>query len=119
MYLKTVALFCVLLFSVSKIMAQQIDARAAMELIEKNAPAIGLSKADLFDSRISDAYTDESGVTIIYLQQTYKSVDVFNSVQTVAFQNNQLVSSTGKRIANIAQIANVKEAHASFSQEMR
>jgi len=115
MYLKTVALFCVLLFSVSEIIAQQIDAKAAMELIGKNAPAIGLSKADLFDSRISDAYTDESDVTIIYLQQTYKSIDVFNYVQTVAFQNDQLVSSTGKRIANIAQMANVKEAHASFS----
>jgi len=58
MYLKTVALFCVLLFSVSEIIAQQIDANSPIELIRNNAPAIGLSKADLFDSRISYAYTD-------------------------------------------------------------
>lgn len=113
--LKTVTFFCVLLFSVSKIMAQQVDAKAAMELIRKNASAIELSKTDLFDSRISDAYTDESGITIIYLQQTYKGIDVFNSIQTTAFQNDRLVSSSGKRITNIAQMVNVKDATASFS----
>jgi len=114
-YLKTVTLFCILLFSVLKTMAQQADEKAAIELVRKNASIIGLSKTDLFDSRISDAYTDESGVTIIYLQQTYKGIDVFNSVQTAAFQKDQLVSLSGKRIINISQMVNVKEANASFS----
>lgn len=113
--LKTVMFFCVSLITTLNAVAQQADVKsAAMDLVRKNATEIGLSNADLFNSRISDAYTDE-GITMVYLQQTYKGVDVFNSIQALAFQNSQLVSSSGKRIANIAEMVNVKDARASFS----
>src|SRR5437867_626792 len=76
---KFVALFFALLFgSATAIFGQQVDAKTATGLIVKNAAAIGLSKLDLKNYRVSDAYIDElSGLTMVYMQQTHKGIDVF------------------------------------------
>jgi extracellular elastinolytic metalloproteinase len=114
--LKTAVLFCVLLLGSLQIMAQQLGVKSAAALARKNAAAIGLSQNDLFNSHISDAYFDKvSGATIVYLQQTYKGIDVFNSIQTLAFKNDKLIASAGKRIADMGSMVNTKEAKASFA----
>src|SRR6266542_4387584 len=103
---KFVALFFALLFgSATAIFGQQVDAKTATGVIVKNAAAIGLSKSDLKNYRVSDAYIDElSGLTMIYMQQTYKGIDVFNSIQTLAFKNDQLFTVSRSRRAKIACI---------------
>ncbi|HXL54687.1 MAG TPA: M36 family metallopeptidase [Chitinophagaceae bacterium] len=113
---KFVALFFALLFgSATAIFGQQVDAKTATGLIMKNAAAIGLSKSDLKNYRISDAYFDQlSGLTMVYMQQTYKGIDVFNSIQTLAFKDDQLASVSGSRIAKIADMINTKDAKASL-----
>ncbi|MBV9963472.1 MAG: M36 family metallopeptidase [Parafilimonas sp.] len=85
-----VSMFCLpLCFS---LMAQSVvDVGHTKSLIEKNAAALGLSNEDLSNYRISDAYFDEStGLTMVYLQQTYKGVDVYNAITPVAFKNDKI-----------------------------
>src|SRR3954447_21949902 len=82
------------------IIAQDLqNNQKALALVKKNATAIGLSNDDLVNSRISSTYDDaSSGATFVYLQQTYKGIDVHKSVKVLAFKNGVLVSSTGTRI---------------------
>ena len=109
-------LFCIMLLASANIMAQQLDANTAKALTKKHATEIGLTQADLLNSRVSDAYFDNtSGATLVYLQQTYKGIDVFNAIQTLAFKNDKLVASAGKRLGQVDAMANTKEAKASIS----
>src|SRR5215831_8781131 len=95
---------------------QQPDQLKIKKLIQQNISKLGFSLDDLKNYRISDLYTDKlSGATFVYLQQTYKDIDVFNSVQTVAFKNDQLMSVAGRRIDKLASKVNIKDAKASLA----
>ena len=62
-------------------------------LVKKNAVLIGLSNDDLKNVRISDAYYDnQSKAYLVYLQQTYKSVDVENVISALAFKDDKLIT---------------------------
>ncbi len=105
-----VAMVCTLLIaSAGALFAQELTSGTAVDLIKKNAASLGLSKTDLQNLRISSAYVDRiSGASLVYSQQTYKGVDVFNAIQTYAFKNQNLVSAAGARIAKMDELANVK-----------
>jgi extracellular elastinolytic metalloproteinase len=115
--LKTaIVFFAILFFSLNKLSAQELTAQTARELIKTNAAAIGLSKTDIQNLRISSAYIDKiSGASLVYAQQTYKGIDVFNSIQNYVFKNNNLVSSAGGRIPKIDEIVNVRTAKATLT----
>lgn len=114
--LKTVFALIAFACCANGIFAQKVDRNSAMDLIRKNAVAIGLSKNDLLNSRISDAYIDKvSGATMVYLQQTYKGVDVFNSIQSLVFKGDKVFSIAGSRIAKFDELVNVKNGKASRS----
>ena len=85
--------FLTILFSAN---AQQLQKNKAMELVLKNISSIGLSEYDLKNTIVSDAYVSSiSGVSMVYLQQTHKGLPVFNSIVTLAFKNETLVSNQG------------------------
>ena len=97
-------------------MAQNLSNAAALALVEKNMGSIGLSKADLNNSIVSNAYLSEiSGTQIIYLQQSYQGIPVFNQLQTLAFKNGQLVSKAGERINSIENRVHQSNANAAIS----
>ena len=107
------ACFVMLIVSANNLFAQQLTMQTATRLIKKNAAVMGLTKTDLQNLRISSAYTDDAtGVSLVYAQQTYKDVDVFNSIQTYAFKNDKLVSAAGNRITGIDKIVNTKTGKA-------
>lgn len=82
--------------------AQNIDAAAALKLVANNGTKIGLSNADLQNSVVSDAYYNTiSGTELIYLQQSYKGIPIYNQIQTLAFKNGQLVSNAGSRLTSL------------------
>ena len=87
-------------FFLQKPMAQdKMAAAKTFDLIKKNSTAANLSAADIKNSRISDTYVDtRSGATLVYLQQTYYDIDVDKYTITLAFKNDKLISSFGKRI---------------------
>ncbi len=90
---------------------QKVNSQTAFTLVQQNASLLGVSPADLLNTRISDAYFDKlSGSTLVYLQQTYQDIDVYNAIQTLAFKNDKIISVAGKALKNLAQRANIKNA---------
>lgn len=107
-----------LAFTFNNANAQNLDSKTAGNLVRQHAMAIGISAGDLQNFRISDAYLDKtSGLTIVYVQQTYKGIDIYNAIQTVAFKNGNLVSTSGSRISMPGDLVNSKEGKASVSSE--
>ena len=89
------------------LMAQDIEKSKAMEIVLKNKTAIGLSDDDVINSNVSSAYqSSSSGLSMVYLQQTYKGLPVFNQLQSLAFKNDILFSNFGERISDIKSKVN-------------
>ena len=95
----------ILLFSVSFLLCmlfsnaqyRTTSDNEALQLVSANKTALRLSDADLSNVVVSSAYTDNaSGITMVYLQQTYKSIPVYNQMLVLAFKNNKLVSHAGE-----------------------
>ena len=79
--------------------AQDLNKQAALQLVSKNMASIGLTQDDLNNVIVSDAYLDKSaGVEMVYLQQSYKGLPVYNQIQVLAFKNGKPVSNAGGRI---------------------
>ena len=100
-----------ILFSISSFFAfSQIgleEKKIALRLVKNNLSAIGLSTDDFNNLEISSTYyTPSSNLRMVYLQQSFKDLPVFNQMQVLAFKNNKLVSSAGNRIRNMLQLVN-------------
>ena len=97
--------------------SQQIDASKALQLVKENKLAIGLSDTDIKDAMVSDAYYDNTAnLQMVYLQQNYMGIPVYNQIQVLAFRNGQMVSNTGGRIKSISKIAANNQAPAITAQ---
>ncbi len=108
-------LFCVVITN-----AQTADATKAeaMELAVKNSIGIGLSSTELSNVIVSDAYFDKSsGLNMVYLQQTYKGILVYNQIMVLAFKNGVLLSSAGKYNHSIEKFVNVQSALPTISAQ--
>jgi extracellular elastinolytic metalloproteinase len=118
LHVRVVMVCTLLIASTGALFAQELTSGTAADLIRKNAASLGLSKNDLQNLRISSAYVDRiSGASLVYAQQTYKGVDVFNAIQTYAFKNQNLVSAAGARIAKMDELANVKNIKPAVTAE--
>lgn len=109
---KTVAILVFISCLVQKLHAQKqpVDAAKVRSLVEANASAIRMSTSDRQNSRIQDAYySNQSGLLLVYLQQTYKGVDVYNATTVLAFKGDKLVSATGAVIPKIQSRVNNTE----------
>jgi len=84
---------------------------AALQLVKLNARAIGLSASDLDNLTVSGTYLNgDAGIRMVYLQQSYRNIPVFNQMRVLAFRKSQLVSSTGSFIQYIDQLVNIQNA---------
>ena len=80
---------------------------AALQLIKENKEIIGLTDTDLINSMVSGSYTvSGTGMTMVYLQQTYKGIPVLNKIKVLAFKNGKLVSNAGALISDMDKAAN-------------
>lgn len=107
--------FCFLLFffSFTAVHSQNLTDEAAIKTkISKNLFKTGISAAYLNDAHISSAYKDnKTGIEHIYLQQSYKGVDVYNQIISLAFKDDKLLYVSGKFIRGIeAKAANATPA---------
>ena len=90
-----------------------------MQLVTKNSATLGLSKEDLGNVIISDSYTDRiAGTRMIYLQQAFKGIPVYNQLQVLAFKSGSLVSRSGSFIASIGKKVNIPDGSPSILPEM-
>ena len=85
-----------------------VEKQLAIELIKQNQIQLGLTDFDVENTVVSSTYLNAtSGIRMVYLNQTFKSIPVFNKMQVLAFKNNVLVSNTGSRINFIDQLVNI------------
>ncbi len=92
-----------LVFITASAVAQKnVDAAIVKQLIAKNASALGFSTVDVNNTRVASFYYDkQANVIMAYLQQTYKGVDIYNALTTVAFRDNKVASVTTSRITEV------------------
>ena len=116
---KNLLLFPVILFSfIASSQVNDFENFAALQLINTNKAVIGLSDEDITNLRISSTYfSKNSGLRLVYLQQTFLDIPVFNQIHVLAFKNDSLVSNAGGRIAQIEKWVNVITGNPSVSAE--
>ncbi|MFZ1528235.1 MAG: M36 family metallopeptidase [Ferruginibacter sp.] len=96
--------------------AQKIDPASAIKMVSTHAAAIGISNDEINNAFVSDAYhSNTSGINLVYLQQGYKGIPVYNSLRVLAFKNDRLVSSTGGFITGIDNMASPQSGIASIN----
>ncbi len=102
-------LLFVFLFVTNSLFAQQKDVEKAeaMKLVVAHQKTIGLTDQQLSELSVSSSYyRPESGIRMVYLQQTYQSIPVFNKMLVLAFKDGRPVSHTGEMLAYISQKVN-------------
>lgn len=86
--------------------AQNMETDIAIDLVKRNKAHIGLTDNDIANASVSSTYEIAgTNIRMVYLQQTYKGLPVFNKVQTLAFKDGKSVSVAGDRIADMEQAA--------------
>ena len=114
--MKKILLFSLLAGHVLFAASQNFDKLAARQLISKHADQIGLSKTDISNAIISDAYYNEtSGTRLVYLQQGYLNLPVYNRIRVLAFKDDKIVSHTGDFLPNLEKMIARKTAVPSIS----
>ncbi|MGG9961781.1 M36 family metallopeptidase [Ferruginibacter sp. SUN106] len=109
-----------LLFSVffSNAQLNTADDNVALQLVSANKASLGLSDADLSNVKVSNTYQDNaSGIRMVYLQQTYKGIPVYNQMLVLAFKNNKLISNAGTFNHSMEKFANVASGIPAVSAE--
>jgi subtilisin-like proprotein convertase family protein len=104
--MKKLLLLTGLLICVLSVTAQvsESDKNLAMDLVRNNSSHIGLLPGDQANSIIEHTYIiPGTDIRMVYLQQSYKGIPVYNQLHVLAFRNGKLVSSAGSRIASIEQ----------------
>lgn len=98
--------------------SQKITPEDALKLVTENAPSLHLTKEEVQNSIVTNAYTDKvSQLQLVYLQQTFQKVPVYNQIQVIAFKNGAPVSVKGGRIYRIADNIEDKKAIPSISSK--
>lgn len=90
----------------------------AIELVQANQDAIGLTFDKIRNTTVSSSYDDAStGMTHAYLQQTYLGLPVYNKMMVLAFKEGKVVSNAGKFIDNMEQATYNASANPSINAE--
>ena len=93
----------------------KINEATALKLVTEKAKEIGISRQQISNSFVSDAYFNTiSGTQMVYLQQGYKNTPLYNSLKVLAFKNNELVSSAGEYIAGLEKLVTPKSGLATL-----
>jgi hypothetical protein len=96
---KLLTFFTLLLFSFG-VAAQspENERQAGLQLVQQHAASIGLSQVDIQNSMVSNSYIiPSSNIRMVYLQQTYQGIPVYNRMQVLAFKDGALASNAGER----------------------
>lgn len=99
-------LISLFLFPAIKAQLTNYDKETALRLVDANKEAIGLSAADVSNVIVSSTYRSSgTAMTLVYLQQTYLGIPIYNKMLVLAFMDGKVVSNTGKLMNNLESIA--------------
>ncbi len=103
---KQLLLFFALIFGLTTIaQVNKSENDLALNLVKTNNKSIGLSGKDMDNLVVSGTYQTD-GIRMVYVQQTFMQIPVFNQMQVLAFKNGNLVSVSGSRIQKIEHLVN-------------
>ena len=113
---KKLTLIAMLLLSVWAIaQSPENERQAGLQLVQQHAASIGLSQADFQNSIVTNSYIiPSSNIRMVYLQQTYQGIPVYNRMQVLAFKDGVLASNAGERFMS----PDLKSNHASASPKI-
>ncbi len=100
--MKKLLVLFLLLYAAVFVNAQINDTenKIALDLAKKNTAVIGLSQIDLDNSIVANTYIiPGTNIRMLYLQQLYRNIPVYNQLHVLAFKNETLVSNAGSRLA--------------------
>ena len=80
------------------------ETAAAKALIKSQAAVIGLSEKELDETRISSTYKTSDGIQMVYAQQSFQGIPLYNQLQVLAFRDGKLVSNMGARRNDLASV---------------
>lgn len=100
-----------------KAQVSQADDQLARQLVSKNLSQIGISQQDLQESLVSSTYLASSGFRMVYLQQSYKGIPVYNKMHVLAFRGEQVVSVAGDRIPGLSKSVNIPSGESVITVE--
>ena len=105
------AALSLLSFAFSYTQVNEADNAIAKQLVGKNSAALGLTANDINNSIVANTYkvTGSADLRMVYLQQSYLGVPVFNELQVLAFDRERLVSNAGSRIASLESKVNSQD----------
>ncbi len=108
--MRKLVLLVTTVFTLSTAIAQitDNDVNLAKQLVAKNASSIGISPAEISNSIVSSTYATRENIRMVYLQQSYKGIPVYNQLHVLAFRNEKAVSVEGGRLSKIESLANSK-----------
>lgn len=96
--MKKFLLFFLLQLCIAVTYAQKNN-EEAFRLITQNQDQIGISDADLANSLVSDYIPAKgNGQSIVYLQQAYAQIPVYNQLMVLAFRDGKFLSKSGGRL---------------------
>ena len=100
--MKKLLVLFLLMYSAVSVNAQINDTenKIARDLAKKNTAVIGLTQTDMDNSIVANTYMiPGTNIRMLYLQQSYRNIPVYNQLHVLAFKNETLVSNTGSRLA--------------------
>ncbi len=99
--------------------SQNNEKNVAIQLVKKNKNIIGLTGEDIANSIVSDSYFNKTaGTQMVYLQQSYLTLPVYNVLMVLAFKKDSLASKSGGRIKNIHTLTNSQNGIPSINAQM-
>ena len=94
------AVFCLIMLSFLMTTAKaqnNLTDKNALSLVAKHLPELQLSKNQLAEVVVSSTYHDKLlNADLVYLQQTIQGIPVINTIKTIAFKNDKVMSVSGK-----------------------
>lgn len=103
--MRKIYLLLLMLVAVSAGFAQDISKTAALQLVAKNSKQLELTQPDIDNSIVSNAYhNNTSGTDLVYLQQSFKGLPVYNQILTLAFKNGLSVHKAGVRLNGMEKL---------------
>ena len=101
-YFKTTFLFLISFTNLITHAQAQVEIVTAKQYLSTNAAKFKLTESDVNEASTSSAYlSPTTGWYHVYLNQTYQSIEVYNSMLNLALVNNQVQNATGSFIPNI------------------
>ena len=96
----------------------ELEKAEAFQLVINNQKDLKLSAEELNNVFVQSTYKNKyAGTRMVYLQQSYKAIPVYNQIQTLAFKEGKLISIAGERISNLNTVINVESGRPSVTAE--